>query len=791
MPILKRVEAEDIFRFKKDVFHYTPGLTGIVGENKDVAVSTSNGAGKSAAACEILAYALFGKTIRGVEGDKVLSPWAKSGRAVAVFDQDGREVRIERTRTRGRKTALTIEGSVLQFDRLKDTQAQVERLLGFGFETFCHAIAFGQKTARFLRLSDAEKKSVIDGVMGVSVFERACDVAREEEKLVMADADQAASAIKLAETRKREIAIQSDRARAEAAAREQRRASRLAVLEDAIRAEPSKAEFAARTNEAERAEIAVGETKQKLFDVQTLLTQERTAREAADAAFYDADRLLTDADKRASQLSFELEQARKTAEKLAGEADHAKTAVSEIRQRLTVAQALLAQAKTEHEAAETAFRDADRRLTDHEKKVPQLSFELKQAHKTAEKLVGEIDAVKALTGSCPTCYQPITAECVGHALKVKEPEIASIVTEMEKLEKDEAAAVLMRDASRKTAAEAQDRMTTAAQRALAAERDASRAEAELRSQISVAQESEIVSVVAEMEKLEKGEAAALLMRDVARKNAAEAQSQKSAATQRALAAERGGAQMETQLRNHTQAAQEAKRACDLLSDKVRVAREARDEKARLELERAAEAADAQDKARRLAECDAEIERAMAAGAAAIRRNQDAAFWSEGFGLRGIRSLMLDAVLPFIESRANEYLEDLTAGTVKIALSSVRELQHGDKVRDAISVVISSPVSGEFYEQLSAGEAQRVDVPVALAIFDLARMRSGVDIGVVIFDEIFEHIDEAGCFEVAHLLRKISPSFGCTIVVTHKEALLRDMPKIVKVVKEGGVSNIFN
>lgn len=789
MLILKFVEAEDIFRFKKAVFNYEPGLTGIVGENKDVAVSTSNGAGKSAAACEILAYALFGKTIRGIDGDKVLSPWAKSGRAVAVFDQDGKPIRIERTRTRGRKTMLTIEGSVLQFDRLKDTQAQVERLLGFNFETFCHSIAFGQKTARFLRLADAEKKAVIDGVMGVSIFERACDVAREEEKLVMADADQAASLIKLAEARKREIAIQSERAHSDAAERERRRAARMAVLEQVIQSGPSEADLKSKINEVERADLIVVQVQKELVDAQGYLTQARTNRETADVAFHNADRLLTDADKRAAQLSFELQQTQKAAEKLAGETDQAKAAISETRQKLTTVQALLVQAKTKHEAADAAHHNADRLLTDHEKKVSQLSFELKQARKTAERLVGEIDAVKALTGLCPTCYQPITAECVGHALKVKEPEIASVMADMERLEKEEAESVIARDAGRKAATEAQSQKTAAMQRALTAERDVSRVETELRSQVDAAQESQIASVTADMRKLEKDEAAAILVRDAARKNAAEAQGHKTTAAQCSLVVERDVAQVEGQLRNHMQAAQEARRACDLLSDRVRIAREAGDEKARFELEKTADAADIQDKDRRLADCDAEIEKARAAGVAAVQRSQDAAFWAEGFGLRGIRSLMLDAVLPFIESRANDYLDGLTAGTVKIAISSVRELQHGDKLKDAISVVISSPVSGEFYEQLSAGEAQRIDIPVALGIFDLARMRSGVDIGVVIFDEIFEHIDDAGCFEVAHLLRKVSPSFGCTVVVTHKEALLRDMPKIIKVVKEDGVSRI--
>lgn len=169
--------------------------------------------------------------------------------------------------------------------------------------------------------------------------------------------------------------------------------------------------------------------------------------------------------------------------------------------------------------------------------------------------------------------------------------------------------------------------------------------------------------------------------------------------------------------------------------------------------------------------------------------KDYDFWANGFGLKGMRSMMLDSVFPYLEERINFYLEELTGKTFRLALSPVSAIKNGKEIRESISVVLSASSGSELYDGLSGGERQRVDIAVAIALADLARTRSQARLGFVVFDEVFERLDDAGCEAVGALLRRHAPEWGTVLLVTHLDALLSEVPSRVRVVKEHGISEV--
>jgi DNA repair exonuclease SbcCD ATPase subunit len=84
------------------------------------------------------------------------------------------------------------------------------------------------------------------------------------------------------------------------------------------------------------------------------------------------------------------------------------------------------------------------------------------------------------------------------------------------------------------------------------------------------------------------------------------------------------------------------------------------------------------------------------------------FWKEGFGNAGVKSLLLDTVLPFLSYRASEYLEALTGGTASVEFNTQKTLATGEK-RDKLDISVSYAFGGNTYKGVSGGERRRVDL----------------------------------------------------------------------------------
>lgn len=171
-------------------------------ESGVVVVTGPNGAGKSGLFLEGVALGLWGKTLRGAPG------WGADGvEAMARVDLAG--LTVERIRAKGKTTVHwqavedgTEEGNVygaisrlggqvprggtVEFETATKAQAALERLVGT-FDVWRRTAAFSSSdAAHFSLATDAERKRLLESVLGIERFDEALEACRADMKHVTA-----------------------------------------------------------------------------------------------------------------------------------------------------------------------------------------------------------------------------------------------------------------------------------------------------------------------------------------------------------------------------------------------------------------------------------------------------------------------------------------------------------------------------------------------------------------------------------------------------------------------------
>jgi DNA repair exonuclease SbcCD ATPase subunit len=166
------------------------------------------------------------------------------------------------------------------------------------------------------------------------------------------------------------------------------------------------------------------------------------------------------------------------------------------------------------------------------------------------------------------------------------------------------------------------------------------------------------------------------------------------------------------------------------------------------------------------------------------------FWVEGFGHKGMKAMMLRDYEGFIQSRLESYSQSLTAGELIPRFSAHRVLKSGD-VREEITFEVENKYGATIYDDLSSGEKQRVDLCLVLALQDLTRELHHGRFSLALYDEIFEHLDEAGCERVMDLLTTQRRDFGSIFCISQNPKLLSyPSDHVIRVVKTEKGSAIY-
>lgn len=177
--------------------------------------------------------------------------------------------------------------------------------------------------------------------------------------------------------------------------------------------------------------------------------------------------------------------------------------------------------------------------------------------------------------------------------------------------------------------------------------------------------------------------------------------------------------------------------------------------------------------------------------AALAKSQDhilyLAFWEGGFGNQGIKSLLLDEILPELNSRVNFYATALCGEDMRVVFDTESTLKGGG-VRDKFDVQIFRGEGKVDYATLSAGEKRRVDVAILLALQSLIFERNANDCNLVVLDEVFDSLDRVGVERVVNLLAEEAKD-KAIFVISHLNEFRDYFEQEVIIRKHGGVSEI--
>ena len=148
-----KIKAKNFLSFKElELDLDNRGLILLTGKNLDDKSGTfdKNGIGKSSLVASIF-YALFGETPDGRSADAIINKDAKKNASVELtLEVSGNTYVI----TRGRKKnvlSITLNGEPMEFSTMKETQANIEQIIGIPEEVFRTTLFFdGHYTTPFL-----------------------------------------------------------------------------------------------------------------------------------------------------------------------------------------------------------------------------------------------------------------------------------------------------------------------------------------------------------------------------------------------------------------------------------------------------------------------------------------------------------------------------------------------------------------------------------------------------------------------------------------------------------------
>jgi DNA repair exonuclease SbcCD ATPase subunit len=164
-------------------------LTLVLGQNLDLGgddTGARNGTGKTTI-INALSFALYGQALTNIKKDNLINK--TNGKAMLVtieFEKDGIEYKIERGRkpnimkfyVGNQEQEITDES---QGDS-RETQAEIERMLGMSHDMFKHVVALNTYTEPFLSLKANDQRVMIEQLLGITQLSEKAENLKEQIK---------------------------------------------------------------------------------------------------------------------------------------------------------------------------------------------------------------------------------------------------------------------------------------------------------------------------------------------------------------------------------------------------------------------------------------------------------------------------------------------------------------------------------------------------------------------------------------------------------------------------------
>ncbi len=143
------------------------------------------------------------------------------------------------------------------------------------------------------------------------------------------------------------------------------------------------------------------------------------------------------------------------------------------------------------------------------------------------------------------------------------------------------------------------------------------------------------------------------------------------------------------------------------------------------------------------------------------------FWKDAFSNSGIPSMLIDESIPFMNERVSFYLDKISNGRYIVSFDTLKATKSGE-FRDKISVnIYDNETSANSRIQLSGGQIRLVDIATILTLNDLQSTIQNVKFNVLLFDEIFDSLDDTNIEYVSKALRLLSKD-KAIYLISHRQ-----------------------
>ena len=167
-------------------------LTLVLGENLDQGGDDSgsrNGTGKTTI-INALTYALYGTALTNIKKDNLINKINGKNMLVTLsFEKNGNMYRIER----GRKPAImkfyvndeerSSESSDDSQGDMRETQKDLDDLMGMSHDMFKHILALNTYTEPFLSMKANEQRAIIEQLLGITLLSEKAEALKEQVRL--------------------------------------------------------------------------------------------------------------------------------------------------------------------------------------------------------------------------------------------------------------------------------------------------------------------------------------------------------------------------------------------------------------------------------------------------------------------------------------------------------------------------------------------------------------------------------------------------------------------------------
>ncbi len=162
----------------------------VIGENMDLGgddAGARNGTGKTTI-INALSYVFFGEALTNIRRDNLVNKTNEKGMLVSVkFVKNNVEYTIER----GRKPQIfkfyannieqNVESNEAQGEN-RETQQEINRLMGMTHAMFKNIIALNTYTQPFLATRQAEQREIIEQLLGITLLSQKADLLKKKNK---------------------------------------------------------------------------------------------------------------------------------------------------------------------------------------------------------------------------------------------------------------------------------------------------------------------------------------------------------------------------------------------------------------------------------------------------------------------------------------------------------------------------------------------------------------------------------------------------------------------------------